>query len=128
MVGVYGTSGNPDPLWQNTFHVTFLPVPTPSLGSISFPNQLSLLLQVCVSNQFLEDTDPGNPLEGLLNLGNIEYQQCLFSSMCTFFLYLFLLFSRKTGFLHVALAWNSIDQGGLQLTEIPLPLPSQCWD
>ena len=62
----------PDPLWQNAFHVTFLPVPTHSHGSMSFPNQLSLLLQVCVSNQFLEDRDPGNPLESLLNLGNVK--------------------------------------------------------
>ena len=122
---------NPDPLWQNAFHVTLLAVPTSFLGCISFPKQLSLLLQVCVSNQFLEEKDPGNTIEDLLNFGNIEYQQCQFSLMCKFFslsYFPFFYFFLKTVFLRVTLARNSVHQVSLELTEIPLPLSYKCWD
>jgi hypothetical protein len=37
----------------------------------------------------------------------------------------------KTGFLYVTLdcpRTHSVDQAGLELTEICLPLPPECWD
>jgi hypothetical protein len=44
----------------------------------------------------------------------------------------FVLFIFETGFLCVAepwLSWTSfVDKGGLELTELPLPLPPECWN
>jgi hypothetical protein len=52
------------------------------------------------------------------------------STQVTYDRFIYFVFSRQ-GFSCVALAvleLNSVDQAGLELTEICLPLPPECWD
>jgi hypothetical protein len=51
---------------------------------------------------------------------------CLFMDFCCLFLFCFVL--RQGFFSAVWPGTHSVDQAGLNLTEIHLPLPPECWD
>jgi hypothetical protein len=62
----------------------------------------------------------------------IQLEEDLYLLLFYLFIYLFIyLFTLKQSFflcISVCLGTHSVDQPGLELTEIHLPLPPECWD